>query len=305
MRMIKILLSVVLVSALLMSSALPAFADAEVLEKDMIFRYMRDKRFTSSGTKLPYRMYVPEDYDEAQEYPLVVFFHGAGERGNDNRFQVIYPYSIVSRLLTEENRKNYKCIIIAPQCATGFQWVDTPWSKGSYSINEVPESEFMKATMALIESVKREYSIADDRVYATGISMGGFGTWDIISRHEELFAAAVPICGSGDPFYAEVLKDMPIWTFHGSADTSVPVEGTREMVEALIAAGSDSIRYTEYENEEHNVWNKAYVEDDLVSWLFEQTRASLVFDASYRANEGGRVSLPEKVPYGESMTVTI
>ncbi|MDD4496475.1 MAG: prolyl oligopeptidase family serine peptidase, partial [Eubacteriales bacterium] len=151
----------------------------------------------------------------------------------------------------------------------------------------------------------KEYSIDKSRIYVTGLSLGGFGTWDIISRHPELFAAAIPVCGGGDPSYAEVLVDMPIWTFHGSADSIVPVEGTREMVEALKAAGSELIKYTEYENAEHNVWNMAYVEDDLLTWLFGSTKKSIVYDVMVTEGEGGSVTCPATVNYGESLTINV
>jgi len=240
---------------------------------DIVNRYMRERNFTSSdGTPMPYRIYIPTDYDKNESYPLVIFFHGAGEIGSDNRKQVTYPYSIVTRLLTEENRENHECIIIAPQA--GGQWVNTPWSEGNYTRSEIAESKYMTAAEELIQSIKKSYSIDSDSVYATGVSIGGFAVWDIISRHPDWFAAAIPVCGGADISYAEKLINMPIWTFHGSADTTVPVEGTREMAEAIKGAGSESIIYTEYENAGHNVWNMAYVEDDLLEWLFSKTISS-------------------------------
>ena len=306
MRLPKRIISFCLILIILLITEVPAFSDAEVADKDTVMRFMRDRRFTSSaGTKLPFRIYIPQEYSKEKEYPLVLFFHGAGEVGSDNMKQLLYPYSIYTRLLTPENREKYECIILVPQCAQGSQWVDTPWSKGNYSIDDVPESEFMKAAVELIAWAKKEYKIEDERIYVTGVSMGGFGTWDIISRHPELFAAAIPVCGGGDPSYAEALVDMPIWTFHGSDDSSVPVEGTRKMVEALEAAGSKNIKYTEYENAEHNVWNMAYIEDDLLAWLFGSTKKSIVYDVKVTEGEGGSVTCPATVNYGESLPINV
>ncbi len=228
----------------------------------------------ADGTVLPYRFYVPEDYDPDQAYPVLLFFHGAGERGTDNQSQIIggSGRDLFKRLLGKE-RESYQAILIAPQCPQSDQWVDTPWAEGSYQQDRIALSRGMKAALQLLTDVERQYHVDADRRYIMGVSMGGFGTWDAITRNPDLFAAAVPICGSADPSKAERVKNLPIWAFHGDSDSVVPVSGSREMVAALRAAGS-SVKYTEYAGYDHNVWDSAFAEPELLSWLFSQRKAA-------------------------------
>lgn len=226
------------------------------------------------GTTLPYRLYVPDDYDSKKDYPLLLFLHGAGERGNDNKKHIEVNNGIIRRIISSDNPE-YDCIIVAPQCAENSQWVDTDWSKGSYDQSKVAMSKYLKATHSLLNELQKNYSIDSRRLYITGISMGGYGTWDYITRYPDLFAAAIPICGAGDPTKAEAIKTMPIWAFHGDADGVVPVQGSRDMVEALEELDSP-IRYTEYQGVGHDCWNNAYEEPELLSWLFDQVKPELV-----------------------------
>ena len=238
------------------------------------------------GTVLPYRFYVPEDYDPDQAYPVLLFFHGAGERGTDNQAQIVggSGRELFKRLLGKE-REEYKAILIAPQCPNTDQWVNTPWSEGSYQQDEVALSRMLKAALSLLAEVESQYHVDANRRYVMGVSMGGFGTWDAITRNPDLFAAAIPICGSADPSKAELIKDMPVWTFHGDADPTVPVSGTREMVAALRAVGS-SVRYTEYAGYGHNVWDSAFAEPELLSWMFSQSKVDTSeLHALYEANK--------------------
>lgn len=224
----------------------------------------------ASGTSLPYRIYIPKTYSESASYSLLIFLHGAGERGTDGRACVNGNSYIINRVINEEYREN--CIVVAPQCAPDYQWVDTPWDKGSYSVEKVEKSVYMTALEELIDNLQQNYSIDENRLYVSGLSMGGYGTWDLIQRNPGKFAAAIPVCGAGDPSLARRIKHMPIWTFHGDVDPTVPVSGSRDMAEALEKAGSTQFKYTEYPGVDHGSWNQAYREEELLDWLFAQER---------------------------------
>ena len=216
--------------------------------------------FENEGTTIPYRLILPENYDDSKQYPMLVFLHGAGERGNDNELQFANCVQYIADNLTD-------CIILVPQCPEDEQWVDTPWEKGAYSIEEVPESNELMALMELLDSLQEELSVDADRIYASGLSMGGFGAWDLMMRHNDYFAAGILICGGGDVSQAEALKDTPLFVFHGSDDTVVPVSGSRKVVEAIKDAGGELVTYIEYEEESHWIWNKAFKHDGLFTQL--------------------------------------
>jgi len=204
------------------------------------------------GAALPYRIYVPEDYDE-HVFPLVVFLHGAGERGDDNLAQ-IGKNSITQVLLSEENRLRFPCIVVAPQCPAEQNW--------AYN------SELL---MGLLEQVRNDYAVDPARIYVTGLSMGGHGAWAMLAQYPDYFAAAVPACGWGDPESAGLIRDIPIWAFHGGRDTVVRPAGSRNIVEALRSIGGN-IKYTEYPREGHQSWFLAWREPELFPWMFAQAR---------------------------------
>lgn len=243
----------VLLSMILTTMPLTAFA-ANIKETAGKYTY------TNEDTTLPYRLILPKDYDESKEYSLLFFFHGAGERGNDNEKQFFHCVQYLADNMPET-------IIVAPQCPEGEQWVDTPWANGAYSIEAVPESDQMKAVMELLEQLKTEYSVDTDRIYASGISMGGFGTWDVMMRHNDVFAAAIAVCGGGDISQAENLVDVPLFVFHGDADTAVPVSGSRDTVQAIKDAGGTKVEYVEYKGAGHGIWNDAFATEGLLEKL--------------------------------------
>ncbi len=223
--------------------------------------------YSDANAPIPYRIYVPSDYSEEYAYPVFLFLHGAGERGEDNELQL---KNVLQILFDDPESPIYQSIVIVPQCPAETQWVNTPWAEGSYSVDEVPESQNLKNVLTVLESICNEYSVNRDRIYAMGISMGGFGTWDLLMRHGDLFAAAIPVCGGADPSKAAQLVDMPIATFHGDADGAVPVAGTREIVQAIRDAGGTKISYEEIAGATHNVWDYAASKKELIRWLFEQ-----------------------------------
>ena len=223
--------------------------------------YDSEKRvFENDDTVLPYRLILPENYDETMEYPILLFLHGAGERGNDNKLQLLHCVQYLADNLPE-------CIIVAPQCPVNNQWVDTPWANGAYSIASVPESNELKAVIELLDSLQEEFSIDSNRIYASGLSMGGFGAWDLMMRHNDYFAAGICVCGGGDVSQGEALKDTPLYIFHGTADTAVPISGSKNTVQAIKDAGGELVTYIEYAGAGHGIWNSAFAHEGMLEGL--------------------------------------
>jgi predicted esterase len=400
--------SLIVAAALLLASANIACA-ADL--KDFEPRQYKD----SDGNVLLYRLYKPKEYDANKKYPLILFLHGAGERGNNNTAQV----RDALHWARDEVQKENPCFILAPQCpgarqsfqlygtrkesdqsfadyeksagqwknytiplsriTTGdksflalvnasdrnakspamgefrnikvqeegatatpldlrkldfskpqgngkltvsedgaaitlegdlrikapfaytitpksvlefefrstaqglahaisldtddffdYRWANMDWSAKKGAAGKNPSTP-MRLTLEVLDQLRKEFSLDDHRLYITGLSMGGYGTWDVIARHPKLFAAAVPVCGGGDENNAPLIKDIPIWCFHGGADPTVPTERSRNMIKALKDAGGNP-KYTEYPGVGHNSWDKAYSEPELPKWLFAQKR---------------------------------
>ncbi len=232
------------------------------------FRDLLEKRVykDASGAELKYRLMKPDGYDTKQKYPLVIFLHGAGERGDDNNAQLVHG---VKEFAKDENRQKYPCFLIAPQSPKNQSWASFRRNPSAEEANKPAEP--LRLTLELVDSLLKEFSIDSERVYITGLSMGGYGTWDALARRPGFFAAAVPICGGADLKNAEKIKDVPVWIFHGDKDNAVPVARSREMVEALKKAGG-SPKYTEYPGVGHNSWDKAYADPEMFAWLFAQKR---------------------------------
>lgn len=219
----------------------------------------------SGNSTLPYRLLKPAS-EEADSYPLVIFLHGAGERGSDNEAQLTH----IADLFTDvDNRSAFPCYVLAPQCPAKSWWAAHN-SDGSMKAEPTPP---MKLVIELIDKIVKEYKIDQSRIYITGVSMGGFGVWDLLSRFPEKFAAAVPICGGADPMAATRIKHIPQWIFHGARDKVVHPNHSRRMVKALQQAGANPT-YTEYPDVAHDSWVKAYLEPHLLPWLFRQKSVS-------------------------------
>jgi predicted peptidase len=254
---------------LLFALVRPAFSREVGMTAEAMKAYTAREYKDDKGGSLPYRLLVPKGSEEKGErkYPLVLFLHGAGERGSDNTSQLKWGGAMLATDLQEKE----PCFVIAPQCPNGKQWVNTPWGKGSYSAEKVPVSDELRMALAAVDEVKKEFPIDSGRVYVMGLSMGGYGTWDAIARRPGEFAAAVPICGGGDPSKAGEIKHVTVWAFHGGADPVVPTQGTRDMIEALKKAGAEP-KYTEYPGVGHDSWTKAWNEPELLTWLLGQKR---------------------------------
>lgn len=268
---------------LCVASLLPCMAFAEGEDKMTAVEAMSAETFTAKdGTVLPYRIYVPEGYDKEKEYSFLLFLHGAGDRGDDNEKQISVNMGMVERIVNGESVTisgesvdlSGEFIIVAPQCAKEKQWVDTPWGKKpdpSYSLDEIAQSQYMTAVVELLSEIEEKYSINENRMYITGLSMGGFGTWDLLMRYPEKWAAGIPMGGGADLSRADILKDIPIWTFHQMLDTVVSSEGTQNIVKEIIKLGGN-IKFTPYFENRHNAWDYGYVEEDLLTWLYSHTK---------------------------------
>jgi poly(3-hydroxybutyrate) depolymerase len=209
----------------------------------------------SAGTKLRYAILKPVKIKPDTKYPLVVSLHGSGGRGNQNW----QGNCAANRALgNPERRQKYPCYIIAPTVGRNERWGGAP----------------LTALIELVKSSLKKHPIDPTRIYVTGQSMGGAGTYAAIMKEPNLFAAAAPVCGRGQTELAKKIVHLPIWIFHGTNDRVIPTRHSREMVEALKKAGGKPI-YTEYPNVRHNSWTSAYAEEKLWTWLFAQKRKDI------------------------------
>ncbi|HRJ28289.1 MAG TPA: prolyl oligopeptidase family serine peptidase [Cyclobacteriaceae bacterium] len=214
-------------------------------------------QFVTAQDTLPYRLLFPKN-STLEKYPLVIFLHGSGERGRDNEQNLKY---ITDLFLNETNRNTFPAYVVVPQCPADKRWAPQDW----YGKLEEPASSIM----ALLDSLVQHESVDPNRIYLMGLSMGGFGTWYLITRFPDRFAAAVPICGGGDWNQAKTISHIPLWIFHGRKDEVVLPEQSRKMVHALKKVGTKP-RYTEYKKTGHDSWTPALKEPQLLSWLFSQ-----------------------------------
>lgn len=218
-----------------------------------------------------YLVLHPLDVEDGKKYPLLFFLHGAGERGND--VQKLLPH-LPTQMAKNEWRERFPCYMVIPQCRAGEQWVAQPWSeKKSVPMAETP-TEQMTMAVAVLEQSLKSLPVDRNRVYLTGLSMGGYGAWELAMRRPELFAAVAPVCGGGDETQAARLKEIPVWAAHGEADTVVWPVRSRRMVEAIREAGGN-VRYTEYPGVGHNSWTPFYSNPEgVIPWMFQQVRKS-------------------------------
>jgi len=218
------------------------------------------------GDTVPYRLFIPAG-DKETRFPLVIFLHGSGERGKDNERQLMNG---VKNFATPKVQKNHPCFILVPQCPQGQRWVNVDYSQ---KVIHQPDtiSVILGNVMLLVRDLISRYPIDTTRIYITGLSMGGFGTWDLITRYPSFFSAAVPICGGGDVKKAKLVKNVPVWAFHGAKDEVVRPELSRAMVKAIEKAGGKP-KYTEYPDLKHNCWDATYKDPRVFRWLFSQSR---------------------------------
>ncbi len=229
-------------------------------------------RFVQNGDTLPYRILLPENYDTAKAYPLVLFLHGRGESGSDNEKQLNNGSFL---FLRDSIRKKYPAIVVFPQCAANSYWsnvqtiADVRGRREFYFVPDGEASLSMKLLLSLTDNLQARYKIKKDQVYVMGLSMGGMGTFEIVRRKPGVFAAAIPICGGASPASAMAIKKTSWWIFHGAKDDVVRPAFSDKMQAALKKAGA-VVKYTVYPEANHNSWDPAFREPDLLSWLFAQ-----------------------------------
>ena len=198
----------------------------------------------SVPVKLQYWLQLPPDYETQEQWPVLLFLHGAGERGEDlDRVKVHGPPKLIA------NGRTMPFIVVAPQCPTGRWW-----------------EPFELA--ALLDDIEQQYKVDKKRIYVTGLSMGGFGTWALAAYQPNRFAAIAPICGGGEPFMTRLYAHVPTWAFHGDQDNVVPLERSERMVEALKRAGGD-VKFTVYPGVGHDSWTETYDNEELYKWLLQ------------------------------------
>ncbi len=219
------------------------------------------------GAGLPYRLHRPPPAKPGVRHPLVLFLHGAGERGSDNQAQLVHGVLPILAYAAEQGEKLF---LVAPQCPAEEKWVDVPWNTPSHTMPPQPSAP-MKRVLGLLDKLMREEAVDPTRIYVTGISMGGFGTWDLLQRRPHLFAAAIPVCGGGDARLAGRFKTVPLWVFHGAQDDAVLPLRSRAMVAALQQAGGHP-GYTEYPDTGHNSWAPTYADPAVLGWFLKQRR---------------------------------
>lgn len=240
-------------------------------EEELMGYEERTVDVVADGPPLPfhYRLLRPETIEPGKRYPLVLFLHGAGERGSDNTSQLKYLPTWLAELPL---RQQFPCFVVAPQCRAEHRWSPFDWSDKTSSPLAAEPTADLAAAIAALDVVCQEEPIDESRIYLTGLSMGGYGSWELAARQPERFAAVVPICGGGDEAQAAKIAHLPIWCFHGAADQVVPVERSRSMIAAIKAAGG-SPKYSELPGVGHDSWTPAYLDSGLLEWLFAQRRS--------------------------------
>jgi len=237
--------------------------------------------FTREGNTLPYRILYPKNYDKSKSYPVLTFLHGSGERGDNNEAQLTHGGKLFSN---DSVRNTFNAIVIFPQCPRDSTWNYFRSKRDSAS----PGGRSIDFTLSprpttpaglvklLLDSLIASRAADPARMYIGGLSLGGFGTFDMIERYPDFFTAAIPICGGGDTSLANrFAKKIAVWIFHGDNDQSVHVQYSRQYYAALKNLGAD-VRYTEYPGVGHNSWDNAFAEKELLPWLISKTKTQNV-----------------------------
>ena len=279
--------------------------------------------YASKEGVLPFRIFMPENYSRSQKYPLILSLHGAGERGSDNNAQIAV-HRLAETWAEDSTQRKQKSFVVAPQCPSNGQWVDVAgWDKVYTNTAQMAQSAPLTLAVKMVDSLVKALPIDTNRIYVTGISMGGYGTWDLIARYPGRFAAAIPMSGGCDTGKAALLKNLPIWAFHGAVDPVVPPNADRSMVKNFKAGGESVVEYAskyvpyfsnttlartalttaidggarklygEYTDGSHDIWSSSYDDPLLARWLFKQIRQPGVttIENGRRASNPGKGSL--------------
>jgi len=234
-------------------------------QKSLPVGQFRKEVFTNRiQEKLPYRLLYPKGYDSNKSYPLVLFLHGAGSQGDDNESHLSEVPQVLESAASGEK---HACFVLAPQCSKDDAWVWFP--QYPLCLTAKDPSKASRLTLELIDLLAGKLKIDRTRIYVTGLSLGGEGTFDIITRRPHFFAAAVPVCGIADTSKVNLMKSTPLWIFHGDSDDINSVEYSRNLVKVMKKHGGSPI-YTEYKGVGHDSWINAYQEPELLNWMFKQ-----------------------------------
>lgn len=272
----RLLLLIVLAATTLFASA----QDFSLFKKEWLFQ---------SGDTLPYRILLPKDFDAAKKYPLIMFLHGRGESGTDNEKQLTHGAKL---FLADSNRNNFPAIVVFPQCPVNSYWSNVQMvaagSKNAartfYFTKEGEATVAMKMVMSLMHNLSVRYKLLENQVYVMGLSMGGMGTFELVRRMPNTFAAAIPICGGANPATAGSLTKTNWWVFHGGKDDVVLPEYSENMVKAMKRYRA-SVKFTLFPTANHNSWDPAFAQPDLLTWLFKQKKkAEPVRNENYGGN---------------------
>jgi predicted peptidase len=211
------------------------------------------EKYEKAGQTLEYLLDLPTDYnkDANKKWPLIVFLHGSGERGTDVKDVAKHGPPKIAE--DKDSPLGGRFIVVSPQCPPKVWW----------QVNTLN---------GLLDDVIEKYHVDKDRIYLTGLSMGGFGTWAWAAQNPERFAAIAPMCGGGDPKQADKLKTLPIWCFHGEIDKTVPIQKSEEMVEAVKQAGDKDVKFTRYPDAGHDCWTRSYANPELYEWFLKHKR---------------------------------
>jgi predicted peptidase len=231
-------------------------------------------KFLVGNDTLNYRILYPKDFSEEKQYPLLLMFHGAGERGDNNESQLIHGSDL---FLKDENRTNFPAVVVFPQAPRNDYWAKVEVKRDSMPYqfdfqNELAPTKSLGMVMNLMDSLVAQDHINKDRVYVGGLSMGGMGTYEILYKKPEMFAAAFAICGGANPEIASAYpKGFPIWIFHGEKDDVVPPALSKEMARAINHYGGNA-KLSLYPDDNHNSWDSAFAEPYFLNWLFSQEK---------------------------------
>ena len=226
--------------------------------------------FVYENDTINYRILKPLNYNPNKQYPVHLFLHGSGERGNDNSSQLTHGGML---FLKKENREKYNSWVIFPQCSENDRWPSLSsdkWNK-SFSNNISKPNKSLGLVIRLMDKFVEKKQVDKKRIYVSGLSMGGMGTFEILFRRPNMFAAATPICGNGIPQLAKLYAEkVPLWIFHGSDDNVVSPKYSLAMAKAIIEAGG-SPKMTLYENTGHGSWNSAFAEKNFLKWIHSKS----------------------------------
>lgn len=229
--------------------------------------------FVQGTDTLLYRMLLPENFDATRKYPVLMFLHGAGERGNDNEAQLMHGSKL---FLRSDVRRDFPAIVIFPQCPKDDYWANVKIGDGKsgdrFSFQKGGEpGRAMHLLLGLLAELKSESFTQDSRFYVGGLSMGGMGTFEILRRKPGAFAAAFAICGGDEVRNVKKYKKVPLWIFHGAKDTTVPLSKSEVVVNELKRLNQPA-KFTIYPEAGHNSWDAAFAEPAFLSWIFSHER---------------------------------